>query len=95
MNPQDNLLTNRTHQLVKYGEPLSPRELEVLELVACGLQAKEVAQRLHLAYYTVHNHLLNGRIKLGARNSAHAVALLYEQKGKILALVTNDKDAYQ
>lgn len=81
MNPHDTLVTNRRIGDAQYGDPITPREIEVLKLAACGLQAKEIAKRLHLAYSTVHNHLLNGRIKLGARNSAHAVALLYEGKG--------------
>ncbi|MCH8274962.1 MAG: response regulator transcription factor [Armatimonadetes bacterium] len=38
---------------------LSPRELEILELVAKGLRNKEIANRLCLAEKTVKNHVSN------------------------------------
>jgi LuxR family maltose regulon positive regulatory protein len=55
-------------------EPLSPRELEVLELLAQGLSNREVAERLFLALSTVKGH--NSRIygKLQVRRRTEAVA---------------------
>ena len=54
------------------GMPLSPRELEVLREAARWLP-KAAAQRLHIAYPTLKNHLTSIRIKLGARTMTEAV----------------------
>jgi DNA-binding NarL/FixJ family response regulator len=45
-------------------EDLSPRELEVLELVAAGLTNDEIAKRLVLSARTVKRHLTNIYAKL-------------------------------
>jgi LuxR family maltose regulon positive regulatory protein len=54
-------------------EPLSQRELEVLQLVAQGLSNREISERLFLALDTVKGH--NRRIygKLGVKNRTQAV----------------------
>lgn len=54
---------------------LSPREQEVLELVAAGLTNGEIAARLHLSPNTVKEHASALYRKLGARNRAEAVQL--------------------
>ncbi|GAA2842544.1 response regulator [Crossiella cryophila] len=55
-------------------EPLSPRELEILELVAAGVNNREAAQRLFLSEATVKTHLQHVYAKLGVRDRAAAVA---------------------
>jgi pimeloyl-ACP methyl ester carboxylesterase/DNA-binding CsgD family transcriptional regulator len=52
----------------------SPREREVLALVAEGLSDKEVAEQLVLSPHTVHRHVANIRRKLGRGTRAAAVA---------------------
>ena len=52
---------------------LSLREREVLELVAHGLSAKEIAQEVGIAPRTVERHIENVRNKLRARNKTHMV----------------------
>ncbi len=47
---------------------LSPREREVLQLLAEGFKAKEVAQRLHLGVKTVETHRRNLMEKLDINN---------------------------
>lgn len=54
---------------------LSPRERDVLQLVADGLSTKQVATRLGLAESTVKTYLRQLFEKLGATHRAHAVAL--------------------
>lgn len=55
-------------------EPLSPRELEVLALIAEGLSNGKIAQRLHLSVNTVKAHSYNIYSKLAAGNRTEAVA---------------------
>ena len=55
--------------------PLSPREREVLSLVATGLDLQQVADELTISIATVRTHVGNAHRKLGARNRPHAVAL--------------------
>lgn len=54
---------------------LTPREREVLTLLARGLTGTEIAERLSLSPETVRIHVRNARGRLGARTRAHAIAL--------------------
>jgi non-specific serine/threonine protein kinase len=56
------------------GAVLTPRELEVLRLVAQGLSNPEIAQRLVLSEHTVHRHLANILRKLSLSSRAAAAA---------------------
>jgi DNA-binding NarL/FixJ family response regulator len=47
---------------------LTPRETEVLRLVAKGLTARQVAERLGLSHRTVENHVQNTLTKLALHN---------------------------
>ena len=51
---------------------LSPRELEVLTLVAEGFSNREIAERLFVTGQTVKFHLANVYRKMGARNRTQA-----------------------
>ncbi|MHB8531870.1 MAG: response regulator transcription factor [Solirubrobacteraceae bacterium] len=53
--------------------PLSPREREVLELVAAGETNREIAAALHLSPHTVKDLTSSVYRKLGAKNRADAV----------------------
>jgi len=53
---------------------LTPRELEVLKLVAQGLSNADIAQRLVLSEHTVHRHLANILRKLSLSSRAAAAA---------------------
>ena len=54
---------------------LSPREREVLALVARGLNAEEIGAQLDLAPATVRTHVRNAKRRLGARTRAQAVTV--------------------
>jgi two-component system, NarL family, response regulator DevR len=56
-------------------EELSPKQLAVLQLLAQGLDRKQMAERLGIGEETVKTHLAEVRRKLGARTSAQAVAI--------------------
>lgn len=63
-----------------FGTPLSKRERQVLELIAMGLEYREVGQRLGISFHTVRNHMHFLLARLGARNAAHAVYLHFATK---------------
>jgi PAS domain S-box-containing protein len=55
-------------------ERLSPRELEIVRLVAAGETGPEIADQLHITHATVRTHVRNAMTKVGARSRAHLVA---------------------
>jgi PAS domain S-box-containing protein len=56
------------------GSELSPREHEVVRLVALGETGPEIAGELHISHQTVRTHVRNAMEKLGARSRAQLVA---------------------
>ena len=56
-------------------DDLSPRELDVLRLVATGNGNREVAAKLSITEETVKNHVTHILAKLGANDRTHAVTI--------------------
>jgi DNA-binding NarL/FixJ family response regulator len=54
---------------------LSPREREIMDLLAQGLTGEQVAERLVLSSETVKTHIRNAMSKLEASTRVHAVAI--------------------
>jgi len=61
---------------------ITPRELEILQLIAAGLSNKEIAERVNVSQNTVKTHSSRVFDKLGARRRTQAVQL-----GKELRLI--------
>ncbi|MET8359290.1 response regulator transcription factor [Micromonospora sp. NPDC005171] len=59
---------------------LSPRELDVVKLVARGLTNAEIATRLFIAVGTVKTHLASVQMKLKARNRVEIAAWAWERR---------------
>ena len=57
------------------GQILTPREIEVLRMIAEGLGNKEIASKLSISDHTVKFHISSIFAKLGASNRAEAVTL--------------------
>lgn len=71
-------------------ESLSPREWQVLALIAEGASDAMIGRLLYLAEDTVKSHVKNLRSKLGANNRAHAVAIVARHLGPLT--LSGDRD---
>ncbi len=60
-----------------FPDDLTPREAEVLVLIAEGLTNPEIAERLHVSPTTVKSHINHLFAKAGIRDRAHAVNYAY------------------
>jgi DNA-binding NarL/FixJ family response regulator len=56
------------------GADLTPREIEVLKLLAAGASNQQIAEELVLSLHTVRNHVQNVISKLGTHSKLEAVA---------------------
>jgi DNA-binding NarL/FixJ family response regulator len=61
--------------LAELAEALTPRESEVLQMLASGLANKEIAARLTISEHTVKFHVASILGKLGAGSRTEAVSL--------------------
>ena len=61
------------------GGVLSPREREVVRFLAAGMTNAEIASQLVLSEHTVHRHVANILVKLGARSRAAAAVTAAER----------------
>jgi DNA-binding NarL/FixJ family response regulator len=74
----DDLLTRAAPSPLPGVEQLTPREAEVLRLIARGLSNAEIAGRLVLGEGTVKTHVAHVLAKLGVRDRVQAVVAAYE-----------------
>jgi LuxR family transcriptional regulator, transcriptional regulator of spore coat protein len=74
------------------GLELTVRELQILELVALGYSAKEVAQEIEIAPRTVECHIDTMRLKMRARNRTHMVAIAISSNILVGGRLLDDMD---
>jgi DNA-binding NarL/FixJ family response regulator len=58
---------------------LSPRQREVLELLAAGMTSAAIAERLVVSVETVRTHVKGLLRRLGAKDRTHAISLAYQR----------------
>lgn len=58
---------------------LSPREHDVLTMIAKGLTNKEIARALRISQFTVRNHVIHILAKLDASDRTEAVSIAVQQ----------------
>jgi len=76
-------LSNRTEETVQLPSPtLTPRELEVLKLVAKGMSNREIGDQLFISENTVKNHIRNILEKLHLHSRMEAV--IYAVRERLL-----------
>ena len=67
------------HDVASSASPLTPRETEVLRLIADGVGNLEIAERLHLGLGTVKGHVADILQKLSASDRAHAAVTAFRR----------------
>jgi DNA-binding NarL/FixJ family response regulator len=75
-------LINRRRQTDGQRESLTPREKEVLRLMAEGLSSRDLASKLGISYATVRTHIRSLDAKLGVHSKVQAIV-----KARELALI--------
>jgi LuxR family maltose regulon positive regulatory protein len=80
--PQLRKRTDKDMLISEGVEPLSEREIEVLQLISDGLTNQEIASQLYISLNTVKGHARNIYGKLGVKNRTQAIA-----KGKSLGIL--------
>ena len=73
-------VTGQTTTKVRRDDTLTPRETEILALVARGLSNREIAERLVLSAKTVRNHVERTYAKIGATNRVGASLYALEHR---------------
>jgi DNA-binding NarL/FixJ family response regulator len=71
-------LLERAEGRTVFESALTPRELEVLSLVAAGLSRDQIARRLFISPKTVGTHIERIFRKLGVHSRAEAISFAYE-----------------
>lgn len=56
---------------------LTPREIQVMSLLADGKIGKQIAGQIGVSRRTVEDYIYNARRKLGATCQAHAIAICF------------------
>jgi DNA-binding CsgD family transcriptional regulator/PAS domain-containing protein len=76
--PRPILVAVRESQDVR-AHKLTPREVEILGMLAAGHPTPEIAERLHISVLTARNHIQNVLEKLEVHSKAEAVAFAFQQ----------------
>lgn len=69
---------------------LSPREIEIVNLVAKGLVAKEIAAELHLSTHTIYTHRKNILKKLGLNSSSELLVFALQNSSLLRSYLAEE-----
>jgi DNA-binding NarL/FixJ family response regulator len=70
---------NHTGDLFLKKFRLTPREVEVIGHIRQGLTSQQIAEAMHISFYTVETHRKNIHLKLGVKNTIELLRLIDEQ----------------
>ena len=73
LQPSGHPIPDAPADAVRTSFVLTPREREMLSLLADGLTAVEIAEKLVISRETVKSHVRSAMLKLGTRTRTHAV----------------------
>jgi DNA-binding CsgD family transcriptional regulator len=81
---EDRDSSDQHEQVVEGAEfaSLSPREIDVLKLIAEGSSNKRIAETLFISEHTVKNHITNIFSKLGVADRSHLIAMVYRERNQ-------------
>lgn len=79
----------------KRGSEITKREIEVVELMAQGMRAKETAEKLGLSVYTVRTHIRNLYERLNCTNFSHVVYTVLNSRISTLCKQHAQEDGYE
>ena len=71
-------LRTRSPRRLPHLDELTPREREVLALIATGLSNDEISREIYVSPATVKTHASRAMTKLGARDRAQLVVFAYQ-----------------
>jgi len=57
---------------------LTPRQAQILPMLAAGMSNREIGERLYVSRETVKTHIAHMFARMGATSRAQAVALAYQ-----------------
>jgi two-component system, NarL family, response regulator NreC len=58
---------------------ITPKEKEILHLIAEGFSSKQIAERLSISFYTVQTHRKNMLAKMGVKNTPELIVKVLSQ----------------
>ncbi len=58
---------------------ITPKEKEILHLIADGFSSKQIAERLNISFYTVQTHRKNMLAKMGVKNTPELIVKVLSQ----------------
>jgi len=76
----DLLFTNDEKQQKANEISLTPREIEVLQLIADGLKTRQIADQLHVSVHTINSHRKNMLRKLGLKSPIELIVFAIENQ---------------
>lgn len=76
--PQSGVTENNADNDLLKGLRLSDREMEVFRLIKLGLKTKEIAETLHISYYTAEAHRNNIKLKTGLKSETDFIRFIID-----------------
>jgi DNA-binding CsgD family transcriptional regulator len=64
---------------IKLTHMITPKEKEILQLIASGLSSKQIAERLSISFYTVQTHRKNMLAKMRVKNTPELIVKMLGQ----------------
>lgn len=78
-NQLEQLVSSYGRTIMQKSIKLSPRELEVCNMIKSGLSSKEISGLLNISEQTIHKHRNNIRRKLGISNQRVNLASYFQK----------------
>lgn len=71
--------TSKVQPTITEQPDVTPREIEILKMLAEGFSTREISYQLYISAHTVHTHRKNMQAKLGVKNVAHLIHYTWQR----------------